>query len=41
MKRDKKNNKNLRDDGWTVLRFWEHQLKNDFANSIKMILRNL
>lgn len=28
-RRDRKVTKYLRDDGWTVLRIWEHQLKKD------------
>ena len=27
--RDRKNTYNLRKNGWTVLRFWEHQIKNN------------
>ena len=29
MERDKKYTKELKKDGWKVLRFWEHQIKSD------------
>ena len=41
MKRDKKYNQILRQNGWTVLRFWEHQIKNDFENVINKIYRSV
>ena len=43
VKRDRKNNSNLRNMGWTVIRFWEHELKNnmgDCINNIRTILMN-
>lgn len=39
--RDKKVTKTMRNDGWTVLRFWEHQIKKDsekLLNKIKSIV---
>ena len=35
--RDKKANKELRKNGWKVIRFWEHQLKRDTAKCLKKI----
>ncbi len=35
--RAKEVNKYLRKNGWTVLRFWEHQVKNQFDDVIKKI----
>jgi len=35
--RDKKYNRILRSDGWTVLRFWEHEIKDDPEKCIKKI----
>ena len=32
--RDKKNNRILRKEGYKVLRFWEHDIKNDLAKCI-------
>lgn len=37
IKRDKKVNRELKKEGWTVLRFWEHQIKNKPAYCIKRI----
>lgn len=34
--RDREVNKNLRNKGWAVIRFWEHDLKNKSAYSRKM-----
>ena len=39
--RDKKNTKILKKEGWTVLRFWEHQIRKDplkIINKIKKII---
>lgn len=33
IERDKKNNSYLADMGWTVLRFWEHEIKNNPHNA--------
>lgn len=43
VERDRKNNSNLRNMGWIVIRFWEHELKNnmsDCINNIRTILMN-
>lgn len=34
MKRDKKVNKELREKGWTVLRFWQHKIKNNLEECV-------
>lgn len=36
-KRDRKNARKLRRLGWTVVRIWEHELKDDFEGSIDRI----
>ena len=41
MKRDKVNNRKLRQEGWIVLRFWEHQIKKDFDSVIEKILSSI
>jgi DNA mismatch endonuclease, patch repair protein len=38
MQRDENNNKFLSEKGWFVIRFWEHQIKNDFNVCISKIL---
>lgn len=40
-KRDKKVVRKLRSEGWTVLRFWEHQLKNDQFACVKKVTDSL
>ncbi len=43
MKRDREYNKKLKDIGWTVIRFWEHEVKQEpvnCASKIKKSLRN-
>ncbi|MFW5885314.1 MAG: very short patch repair endonuclease [Patescibacteria group bacterium] len=35
--RDKKNTNTLKEEGWQVLRIWEHEIKKDFTKSIKRI----
>lgn len=37
IKRDKEVNKKLAQDGWTILRFWEQEINNDFEHCIEMI----
>jgi len=37
MQRDKQNNIDLEKMGFTVLRFWEHQVKKDLVNCVKKI----
>ena len=38
---DRKTNKILKADGWTIIRFWEHQIKKGPANLIKRIKKEL
>jgi len=33
-------NKKLKKDGWTVLRFWEHQIENDLEKCVNKIISN-
>ena len=40
MERDKKNNKKLKKSGWTVLRFWEHQIKKEPYKCIRKIKKS-
>lgn len=37
MQRDVENNKKLIENGYTVMRFWEFQVKNDFYSCLKYI----
>lgn len=37
MERDLENTTFLKSNGWIVLRFWEHQIKNDLLGCIKKI----
>jgi len=39
--RAKEVNHQLRIEGWAVLRFWEHQIKNDLDNVINKIVEKL
>jgi DNA mismatch endonuclease (patch repair protein) len=39
MKRDKKNNRKLRHDGWSVLRFWEHDIERNHDKCMSRIKR--
>lgn len=41
MKRDKIVTKRLRRQGWTVLRFWEHNIKKNPEMCLKRIIRSL
>jgi len=41
IKRDKKNNKQLKNNGYLVLRFWEHDLRNRLDYCINSIKKNL
>jgi DNA mismatch endonuclease, patch repair protein len=41
VKRDKKVIKKLRDDGWIVMRFWEHSIKKDVVKCILKIRNRL
>lgn len=38
IQRDQITNARLQDSGWTVLRFWEHEVKKEFGNCIYKIL---
>lgn len=38
VERDQKITKELEDSGWTVLRFWEHEVRKDTENIISIIL---
>lgn len=40
-KRDKTVNRNLRKEGWTVIRLWEYDVKNMFGKCIQKILDEL
>lgn len=40
-KQDKKVKKIYKKMGWTVLRFWEHQINNDLSKVIREIKKNL
>ena len=39
--RDKKINKQLKRDGWTIIRIWEHEIKKEPENVIKKIIAQL
>lgn len=39
--RDKKVTRKLRTEGWVVLRFWEHKLKNDQSICVRKIIDSL
>lgn len=39
--RDEKVTRKLRMDGWTVLRFWEHQLKKDQSACVEKVIASL
>lgn len=41
IKRDLENNRKLRQNGWVVLRFWEHQINKNFESVIKKILYSI
>ena len=41
IRRDKENNELLRDEGWRILRFWEHEVKNNPKECIKKIVKYL
>lgn len=38
-KRDEKVNQELKENGWRVIRFWEHQVNKDAENCIDAILK--
>jgi len=39
--RDRKYRNTLRKLGWKVIRFWEHQIKNDLDECVDVVLQNL
>ena len=39
--RDKKINKQLKHEGWTIIRIWEHEIKKDPENVVKKIIAQL
>jgi len=39
--RDIKNHRKLRNMGWTVIRLWQHEIKNDFEASIAKIIKTV
>jgi DNA mismatch endonuclease (patch repair protein) len=41
MERDRENDRRLQQDGWTVLRFWESQIRADLDGVLRTILRTL
>ena len=41
VERDLKNTRQLEDDGWTVLRFWEHEIRKTPDNVVEKILQYL
>ncbi len=38
MQRDRANNQYYAEQGWTVLRFWEQQVKKEFATCLNQVL---
>jgi len=40
IERDIENNKKLRDLGYTVFRFWEHEIKKNLPNCLSQVLSN-
>ena len=41
MQRDIENNENLKLLGYTVLRFWEHEIRKDLNSCVKKIIRHI
>jgi len=41
IERDLKNTKKLQEDGWTVLRFWEHEIRKTPEKAVEKILQSL
>ena len=39
VKRDRKNNKILKQDGFKVIRIWEHEIKKDFKKILNRLLK--
>lgn len=38
VKRDRANSRFLRNEGWRVVKLWEHEIKNNFEKSLEKIL---
>jgi len=41
IKRDRKNSKQLRKEGWTVLRFWDHDINKSLDECVKKVKSKL
>jgi len=41
IKRDKKNNRKLRKEGWKIIRFWQEQLKKDLPKCMSKIKKTI
>lgn len=41
MERDREVNKELKKLGWTVIRFWEHEIKEDIERCVQMIKKSI
>ena len=41
IERDLENTIELRDNGWTVLRFWESEIQTNLANCVRIVLNTL
>ncbi|HKJ79586.1 MAG TPA: very short patch repair endonuclease [Prolixibacteraceae bacterium] len=41
IQRDKQNTQLLQENGWTVLRFWEFQIKKEFGNCLYTVLEHI
>ncbi len=39
IKRDKENNKKLKELGWSVIRYWEHEIRSDMQKCVEEIIR--
>jgi len=41
IERDKRATKELSEEGWIVLRFWEHEIKNELGNCLSVLANKL
>jgi DNA mismatch endonuclease, patch repair protein len=41
MQRDKEINRRLRKEGWVIIRFWEHEIKNDTLSCVEILTKIL
>ena len=41
MQRDRENNQLLYDRGWYVIRFWDHEIKNDLEGCVNLVINYL